>query len=166
MSVSARYGLPFLVPGQAQKELFHNEALQLLDILVQPVVEDLPKNDPLSSPSLGHIYLVGPNPNGAWTGEANALACMTEGGWRFFQPFGGMEVRHRATSELLSFIDGSWKAVMLNVGGVRVAGRQVLSTQAPAIADPGGGSTVDVQARSTLAAVLSALRQHGLIGST
>jgi hypothetical protein len=39
MDQSARCGLPFLAPGQAQKEWFHNEALQRIDMLLCPVVE-------------------------------------------------------------------------------------------------------------------------------
>ena len=35
---TARLALPFLAPGQAQKELYHNEALSRLDLLVQTVV--------------------------------------------------------------------------------------------------------------------------------
>ena len=36
--ITPRFGLPLLAPGQAAKELTHNEALSLLDLLVQPVV--------------------------------------------------------------------------------------------------------------------------------
>ena len=42
-------------------------------------------------------------------------------------------------------------------------GDQVLSGRQPAIADVSGGAVIDVQARSALASILSALRQHGLI---
>jgi hypothetical protein len=41
----------------------------------------------------------------------------------------------------------------------------VVGSQAAAIASPTGGTNVDVQARSTIDAILSALRQHGLIES-
>ena len=34
MSNTPRLRVPFLSPGQAQKEFFHNEALQTFDILV------------------------------------------------------------------------------------------------------------------------------------
>lgn len=43
---TARLKLPFLVPGQAQKELFHNEALQIIDMLVQPVVASVGLRQP------------------------------------------------------------------------------------------------------------------------
>ena len=38
MEFTPRLSLPTLIPGQAQKELFHNEALQVLDFLVAGAV--------------------------------------------------------------------------------------------------------------------------------
>ena len=51
MNSTDRLSLPLLIAGQAQKELFHNEALQTLDTLVAAAVEDAPANDPPQSPS-------------------------------------------------------------------------------------------------------------------
>ncbi len=42
MNASQRLALPFILPGQAQKELFHNEALQTLDLVVAAAVEEPP----------------------------------------------------------------------------------------------------------------------------
>lgn len=33
---TARFAFPLIAPGQAQKELFHNEALARVDALLQP----------------------------------------------------------------------------------------------------------------------------------
>ena len=38
-----------------------------------------------------------------------------------------------------------------------------VGSQAAAIGDPGGGATIDLEARACLAGVLAALRGHGLI---
>ncbi|WP_312846581.1 hypothetical protein [Sphingopyxis sp. PET50] len=43
---TARLALPLLAMAQAQKEVTHNEALTLLDLLVQPVVEAGPQATP------------------------------------------------------------------------------------------------------------------------
>ena len=80
MSSTPRLGLPFLSAGQAQKEIFHNEALQTLDMLVAGTVEDLPQDSPPTSPALGACYLVSDAPTGAWAGEVQSLAAFTATG--------------------------------------------------------------------------------------
>src|SRR3989344_3642622 len=80
---TARFALPLLAMAQAQKEVTHNEALTLLDALVQPVVEDGPQAVPPSAPVAGQGWIVGAAASGAWVGEEGALALWTSGGWRF-----------------------------------------------------------------------------------
>ena len=63
------------------------------------------------------------------------------------------------------FSDGEWEIGVVDASSVRINGEQVLSNRHPAIPDAAGGSVVDTEARSTLAAILAALRQHGLIES-
>ena len=48
---------------------------------------------------------------------------------------------------------------------LRVGGERVVGPRGAAIATPAGGTTVDAEARTTLADVLAALRGHGLIAS-
>ena len=79
MSMSARFEFPLLVPGQAQKEFLLNEALQSLEILVQPVIEDTPMNSPPVDPQIGLMVLVGPDPIAEFEGHPHAIACRIEG---------------------------------------------------------------------------------------
>ena len=44
--LSARLGLPYLMPAQAQKHVTHNEALAHLDLLVQLVVQGFDATEP------------------------------------------------------------------------------------------------------------------------
>jgi hypothetical protein len=53
----------------------------------------------------------------------------------------------------------------LHATAVFVAGERVLAARQPAIADPTGGSVVDLEVRSAVAAMLATLRAHGLIAS-
>ena len=162
---SSRFALPFLQPGQAQKELFHNEALAGIDAALHPVAQSAGDDDPPSSPAAGQCWIVGSSPTGAWTGHAGDLACWNEGGWRFIEPVPGMMV-WLLDEEVWARRGGSgWLTGDIPVQSLSVAGVQVLGGQQPAIADPSGGSTVDTQARSALAMLLAAARSHGLIAT-
>src|SRR5438034_4898750 len=109
MSSTARLGIPFLSPGQAQKEFFHNEALQTLDMLVTAAVEESPRTSPPAAPTLGASYIVGSAPTGAWVGKAQCLVTFTGGGWRFVTPFDGLAAYVRSTSLWSLYRAGIWE---------------------------------------------------------
>ena len=71
MSATPRLVLPMLEAGQAQKEVLHNEALQLLDALVAPAVEGPPLATPPPAPVVGSCYIVAASPTGDWAGRAH-----------------------------------------------------------------------------------------------
>ncbi|GAA4005197.1 DUF2793 domain-containing protein [Sphingomonas humi] len=158
--------LPFLSAGQAQKEITHNEALNLIDSLLQACTANAPADTPPTSPEFGLCYLCGAEPSGAWAGHANGLACWTMGGWRFVDPFEGFVVVDRATGRSWRFALGQWSLGVINANEIQIGGLKVVGSQQPAIAGASGGAMVDVQARSVLALVLGALRSHGLIAAT
>lgn len=162
---TARLALDLLAPGQAQKELHHNEALAAIDLCVQASVVSAGQNEPAPTPVVGQCWIVGPAPTGAWTGQARAVAGWTAGGWRFVGAREGLAAWDEARRIPLRFSAGAWEEGVLRGGELRVDGERVVGTRGPAIAAPGGGTTVDAEARATLAAVLAALRGHGLIAS-
>lgn len=165
MDSSQRLSLPFISPGQAQKELYHNEALQILDSLVAAAVEEPPRNDPPNPATAATCFLVGTAPTGDWSGNANAIATYTAAGWRFAAPVEGMEVWIKSTSLSATYCGGMWQIGLIYGSKVLINGIQVVGSQVPAIADPSGGTTTDSEARSAISSVLAALRQHGLISS-
>jgi len=69
-----RFELPFIIPGQAQKELFHNEALTAIDLLLQAAVEGPVPTVPPALASPGQWWIVGLMATEAWTGKQNQLA--------------------------------------------------------------------------------------------
>jgi hypothetical protein len=95
---SARFALPFLQPGQAQKEVYHNEALALLDIAVQAAVQSADVAVPPDSPATGSCWIVAAGATGAWAGRSGTIAGWTSGGWRFVEPSEGMQVWNVATA--------------------------------------------------------------------
>ncbi|WP_336972799.1 DUF2793 domain-containing protein [Sphingobium aromaticiconvertens] len=158
-----RWDLPLLHAGQAQKELFHNEALARIDMLLHGIVESADLAEPPVSLAIGNCWIVADGANGAWTGQDSAIACWTEGGWRFVMPRAGLAIGvadrgHAMIFDGADWIDGPMRADGMHVGGNRVVGERVA-----AIADPAGGSTIDEASRDAIAAILTAMRNHGLI---
>jgi Protein of unknown function (DUF2793) len=160
---SARLALPLLAPGQAQKEMTHNEALTRLDIIVQSVVVAVAPAAVPADPQPGQCWIVGAGASGVWQGQDGALAAWTEGGWRFVPAFDGMAVWSLADGMSVTRRQGQWETGALDVRTVRVGGQAVLGARQPPIAEPIGGAIVDSESRATVAAILAMLRSHGLI---
>lgn len=156
-----RHQLPMITPGQAQKELSHNEALAMLDLLAHPYVEAVGIDSPPADPSPGQAWIVGAEPTDAWVGHAHALAGWTAGGWRFVSARAGMTVR--TPTGFARFEAGAWVAGVLDGTILKLAGLQVVGARQPAVPDPVGGSIVDAEARAAIGALLAAARTHGLI---
>lgn len=162
---TARFALPLLQAGQAQKEIDHNEALARIDAALHPLVIAAEAVTPPTSPVDGQAWLLGAAPTDAWAGQAHALAEWTDGGWRFVAPTTGMAVWSLAVGRYLRWDGAAWRDGELAATVLRVDGVQVIGAQAAAIPDPSGGGVIDGQARSALAALLAAARAHGLIAS-
>lgn len=152
-------------PGQAQKEFYHNEALETLDMLVAGAVEDLPQNDPPASPQIGSTYIVGDLPTADWSAYAGQIAGYGNAGWRFTAPIVGTRVFVRSTETCALYTASGWEIGSIRGSRLLVDGQQVVGPRTAAIADPSGGISVDAEARSAVAQILGALRQHGLIST-
>jgi len=61
------------------------------------------------------------------------------------------------------FRNGAWELGIVRGSAVVIGGQQVVGPRLPAIASPTGGTSPDSEARATLAEILAALAQHGLI---
>lgn len=160
--VTSRLALPLLQPGQAQKEMFHNAALALLDLSVQAAAVAAAVDTPPADPGIGECWIVGAAPTGLWAGHAREIAGWTDAGWLFVRPCEGMQLWLGAAQGVARFADGEWRLGELQ-GKLFVEGIQVVGPRSEAIAEPVGGTTVDAQARIAIVSVLEALRAHGLI---
>lgn len=144
LPATPRLSLPLLATAQAQKEVTHNEALTLIDALVQPAVVDGPQSDPPVAPTHGECWIVGSAATGAWSGQDMTIAVWTAGGWRFVAPRVGMRVLRIADGVALRFDAGNW-------------------TMPDSVTAPVGGVTVDDEARAAIGAVILALAAQGLM---
>lgn len=139
---SARHQLPFLYPGQAQKEAFVNEALARIDVLLESEVKGIASSPP-ASPAEGECWLVGANPTGAWSNRSNAIAGWAAGSWTFCTPRTGMRVWDVAAGRQRIFNAG-WQMAASPVA-------------------PAGGNVIDIEARSAIAGLIGALKDAGLL---
>lgn len=162
---SVRLKLPLIQPGQAQKELSHNEALALLDLLAQPSVTAAGLNAAPETPAAGECWIVGSAPTGAWAGHAGCLAGWCAGGWRFAAPFEGMSAWVAEVQQIARFSQGAWTIGEIAGTALRIGGMQVVGPQGAAIGAADGGVVVDSEARAAIEAILTALRTHGLIAT-
>lgn len=159
---SARFALPYILPGQAQKEVFHNEALAALDVLVHAGVEGPALELPPSSPEAGQCWIVAPGAGGAWAGQDQKIACWTSGGWRIAGPAEGMKVWDKAAGYWRHWSGTSWSDGRVPAAGFLVEGQQVVGPRLAALPSPSGGTIIDLEARAAIDAVIVALKSHGL----
>jgi hypothetical protein len=107
---SARLGLPFLMPAQAQKHVTHNEALLQLDLLVQLVLETEGALSPPPAPEPGQVFDLGAEPSGDWAGQGGRLAAYCDGAWLFLDAAEGWRAWVRDTARLLVRREGGWQS--------------------------------------------------------
>jgi len=86
MTDTTNLGLPCIEGGQAQKHVTHNEALRILDTLVQLAVDDRDLAVPPASPADGDRYIVHSGATGAWAGHVDEIAAWQDGAWQFSVP--------------------------------------------------------------------------------
>jgi hypothetical protein len=158
-----RFELPFILPGQAQKELFHNEALARIDLALHPAVEGAPAGAPPPSPAPGECWIVGPDAAGDWSGRDDMLAMWTASGWRFLAPAPGTSAWNKASAVPLLWDGDQWLEGDLACTGLLVDGVRVVGPRQPGVASPSGGTIIDEEARAAIVALTAVLMSHGLI---
>ncbi|EEW24408.1 DUF2793 domain-containing protein [Rhodobacter ferrooxidans] len=73
--------LPYILASQGQKHVTHNEALRLLDAMVQLSVLDRDLTAPPASPTDGDRYIVASGATGLWAGWDLNVAFWVDGVW-------------------------------------------------------------------------------------
>lgn len=144
-SRSPRLDMPLLFAGQAQKEGFVNETTARIDALLHGAIEAETATPP-ALPVDGQCWLVGASPTGDWAGQAGRIAARQAGNWLFFTARDGMKLLNRASGQEIRY----------------KAGWQIATRPAA----PTGGTTIDAEARSAVAAILASLTTAGIIPAT
>lgn len=86
MEITPNLSLPYILPSQAQKHVTHNEALRMLDALVQLSVLSRHLTMPPELVDDGDRYIVATGATGAWEGHDSRVAAWQDGSWSFLDP--------------------------------------------------------------------------------
>ncbi len=122
MTETALLRLPYIASNQSQKHVTHNEALRMLDALVQLSVADRDLSAPPADPEEGTRYIVAGGASGAWTGWEGSIAAFLDGAWMRFQPLAGWLAWVTDESRLLCHDGAVWSDFVSTSFGVALAG--------------------------------------------
>ena len=156
--------LPLILPAQAQKHVTHNEALLLLDALVQLAVLDRDRNAPPETALVGDRHIVAAAPTGLWAGQEGKLAIMTATGWQFMAPRPGWQASVLAEARLAVFDGLAWKTPDQGAGGFARLGVSAvpdatnrLSVAAPAVLLNHAGAGMQLKVNKAVASETGSL---------
>lgn len=141
---TARFALPLLATGQAQKELFHNKAITLVDFLIDPVVEGITSDPSTLVAEDGQCWLVDSGATGDWDGHDSEIAAWTANGWNFIAPVEFMRIAISSSGVMAIFRDDAWHMAVLVAGAT-------------------GGTVIDSEARAAIDSILTALQTHAIL---
>lgn len=176
MTDTPRLALPVIEAAQAQKHVTHNEALMLLDALVQLAVESRTLAAPPGAPADGVCYIPAAGASDAWNGWDGQIAVFNGGAWRKITPLSGLKAWIKAERLTVTYEDGVWRdGVALTAHGGRVtlrakeeeltlAGAYVETADAAFI--PDRAIVLGVAARTTLAITGASSYAVGTAGNT
>ena len=116
MPPTPNLSLPLIEAGQAQKHVTHNEALRLLDDVVQLAVVAVSVDPPIS-PTNGERHIVGAAASGEFAGHENEIAAFQDGGWAFLLPRPGWRAWQIDEAKLRVWTGSAWSEISSSGGG-------------------------------------------------
>lgn len=166
---SSRLALPYLLPAQAQKHVTHNEALQILDAVVQLRVTAFDALTPPSGPAEGEVHALGAAPGGAWSGQGGKLAVWQAGGWVFVTPATGWLGCDAAGEGIRLYRAGQWQPLLHNLAGLGIGttpdatNRLAVAADATLLSHDGAGHQLKIN-KAAAGQTASLLFQSGWSG--
>jgi hypothetical protein len=180
---SPRLQLPYLAAGQAQKHVTVNEALAMLDGLIQTAVESATTAAEPAAPPEGALYILPPGRAGPeWAlHPAGSLLRYADQAWTRLAANDGTIVYAKDAGAVLFRAGGAWKPIGAALGHLQNVSRLGLGTEADATnplaarlnkalftaKEAGQGGDGDLRLtfnKETSADVLSLLFQSGFVG--
>lgn len=134
MTATPHLDLPFILPSQAQKHVTHNEALRILDAVVQLGVVSRTETMPPAEPQDGDRYIVPVGGSGAWSGHDLQVALRQGDGWTFLLPRAGWLAWVANESHLVAYDGEAWNAATSGGSGADMLGLNATASEATRLA--------------------------------
>lgn len=173
MDASETFNLPYIMPSQAQKHVTHNEAIRMIDALLQSAVESRSTTTPPVEPAPGQSHIVPEDAAGPWAGRAGEIATFQDGAWEFHAATEGAIRRIIDEDMLVIHRGGEWEPLQgLLLTGVGMFGvnatadpvnRLALSSPASLFNHEGAGHQLKIN-KASAADTASILFQTGFSG--
>ena len=170
---STNLQLPYLMASQSQKHVTHNEALRMLDAIVQLSVSDRDLVVPPTTPAEGERFIVGDGAADAWSGHDGNIAAWQDGTWAFLTPREGWLAWVADEASLLVWQASGWvdvtTAALANLAllGINASAdainRLAVSADATLFSHDGGGHQLKIN-KATAGETASLLFQTGFAG--
>lgn len=107
MTTTNHLGITLVETSQAQKEVTVNEALAIIDAILNTGAKDKDLATPPGSPAAGDVYIVAASPTGDWAGHAYHVAYFDQI-WKFITPNEGMTLWVNDENKLYAYDGASW----------------------------------------------------------
>ena len=180
MDTTPNLSLPYIMPSQAQKHVTHNEALAILDALVQLTALDRDLTTPPANAIDGSCYIVPSGATGVWAGQAGTVAIRQDGDWLYLAPKRGWRAFVVDETRLIYWNGSAWQdgppptelQNMTRVGiGTAADATNPFSAKlnkvlwtAKTVVEGGDGDLRNTMNKESLSDVLSLLMQSGWSG--
>lgn len=108
MAITTNLALTLVSQSQSQKEVTVNNALNIIDAILNTGARDKDLATPPSNPAEGDLYIVAGSPTGAWIGHAGDIAYYLNGAWAFLDPNEGFYIWVNDEDALYVFDGTHW----------------------------------------------------------
>ena len=107
MATTNNLGITLVEQSQSQKEVTVNDAVKLIDAILNTGVIDKDLTAPPGSPATGDVYIPATGATGAWAGKDNQIAWY-DASWRFLVPKEGLTLWVKDEDKLYSYSGIAW----------------------------------------------------------
>jgi hypothetical protein len=171
MTSSPNLGLPYIDQNQSQKHVTHNEALKLLDGMVQISVKGRTTTTPPGSPAEGERWIVPEGATGPWLGKNDHVALFKDGYWTYFMPRPGW-IAFVENEGMVVYAAGAWQSyiVLTNNGaaiGMDIREEEIICsgpTATTSIVIPSRSIVLAASVRTTQAITGASSYDCGIVG--